>query len=71
LIYNQGKMPRSRMRNQQILIRLSIEEKEKAMYHAEGLGLSLSAFIRLLVNTYTGPETPPPRKKREKILKWK
>ncbi len=59
------------MKNQQILIRLSTEEKEKAMYHAEGLGLSLSAFIRLLVNTYTGLETPPHRKKREKILTWK
>lgn len=71
LIYNQGKMPRIRMRNQQILIRLSIEEKEKALYYAEDLGLSLSAFIRLLVNTYAPPETPHSRKKREKILHWK
>jgi antitoxin component of RelBE/YafQ-DinJ toxin-antitoxin module len=59
------------MKDQQILIRLSKEEKEKAMLYAKALGLSLSGFIRLLINTYDVPEKPAPRKKGKKILTWR
>lgn len=59
------------MKNQQILIRLSREEKERAMRYAENLGLSLSGFIRMLINTYTDSEKPTPQRRGKTILKWR
>ena len=58
------------MKDQQVLIRLSREEKERAMMYAGNLGLSLSGFVRMLVNTYAAPEKPTSPKREKIILEW-
>jgi len=48
-----------RNRNEQMNIRLTADEIEMAKAYSDRCGLSISGYIRMLINGYVPKETPP------------
>ena len=48
-----------RNRNEQMNIRLTADEIEMARTYSDRCGLSISGYIRVLINGYVPKETPP------------